>query len=147
MFRRTWATLAVCGAFLGGAAFAQEKDAKKPAADEKNGSKGAKKDKEGGWALVQLGEELMVVKDSQIADLQKEVLKENKAKEKAAKKAKKGEKAEAQKSFKILKRNLATKEDAEKEREKVEKEKEKKDKDKDKDKDKEKEKSGKDKKK
>jgi len=139
MSRITWLALAVCGTFCG-TAFAQDKDAKKPETDDKG--KGAKKDKEG-WAVVQLGDELMVVKDSQIADLQKEVLKENKAKEKAAKKTKKGEKPEPQKPFKVVKKNLATKEEAEKEREKVEKEKEKEKNHKDKEKDK----GGKDKKK
>ena|SRR6185503_7912957 len=139
MSRIIWLALAVCGT-LCGTAFAQDKDTKKPESDEKG--KGAKKDKDG-WAVVQVGDELMVVKDSTIADLQKEVLKENKAKEKAAKKTKKGEKPEPQKPFKIVKRNLATKEEAEKEREKVEKEKEKNHKDKDKEKDK----GGKDKKK
>src|SRR5262245_35635173 len=108
MFLRTAIALAVWAVFAGGTAVAQEKNSKKPADDK---SKGAKKD--GGWAVGQVGEELMVVEESAIAYLQKEVLKENKAR--ASKKAKKGEKPEPQKSFRAVKHNLATRQDAEKE--------------------------------
>ncbi len=106
----------------------EEKGDKTRSEKGEKGDKGEKK-KPTGWDVVQQGSELKAVQAEKVADLQKENQKEVKA---AREKAKKEKKRPEFKRFIVLKRGLATKEEAEKYIDKLKKDREKDKEDKDK---------------
>jgi hypothetical protein len=70
--------------------------------------KGQKKEAKKGWAVIQVGTELLVVQGSQVAEIGKRIEEENAKAEKAAK-----DKKVEKKVFKIIQENLGTQREAE----------------------------------
>jgi hypothetical protein len=106
--------------------------AQAPAAEKGDKDKTEKEDKSSdkkksaGWDVIQHGEDLKAIQADKLADLQKENAKENKDAQAKAKKENK--KAPEAKKLVVLKKGLATKDEADKFIEKLKKEREKKNK-------------------